>query len=253
MEESLPMIDTDSKHTAVKFLGVRIPINLAIAFWTIISTLTGISMQIFMPLLLFTFGGTAGVYPVVFICALFFNLIFWPIVLYRHFKESRENKVSGIIPKKGFLTRNFTSKLIWIGLYDASNGVLSVFSSSPARVPPVLQPIILQSYMIFTLVFSSWVLGRKYKRQQILSVLVLFLGILISLVPVFTEIAKGEDLAFQNGVYLGNNSLHGKCSCCSDEHQRRASFRRKPNIRCRSFDCLGKLVPIFVHCFWLLD
>jgi len=195
--------EESEKITFVKLFGMKVPMNLALAFWTVLSILTAISMQIFMPLLLFTFGGAAGVYPVVFICSILFNLIFWPVCIYRHFKEKIENKKLGITTKRGFITRDFTSKLIWIGFFDASNGILSVFSSSPMRVPPVLQPIILQSYMIFTLVFSKMVLGRTYKRRQILSVLVLFLGIIVSLIPVFIELAQGEDVQFQSGAYWG--------------------------------------------------
>ena len=203
MEPLLTTSASEPENTSVKLFGMKVPMNLALAFWTILSILTAISMQIFMPLLLFTFGGAAGVYPVVFICSILFNLIFWPVVIYRHFKDKIANEKLGIKPKRGFITRNFTRKLIWIGILDGSNGILSVFSSSPLRVPPVLQPIILQSYMIFTLVFSKIVLGKIYKRRQIISVIVLFLGILVSLIPVFIEIAHGEVVQFQSGVYWG--------------------------------------------------
>jgi hypothetical protein len=53
-----------------------------------------------MPLLLFTFGGSTGVYPVVFICSLLFNFIFWPITFFKAYKDSVKHTKTALSPKE---------------------------------------------------------------------------------------------------------------------------------------------------------
>ena len=84
------------------------------------------------------------------------------------------------------------------------NGLLTVYASSPKRVPPVLEPIILQSSIFFTLIISKYYLKKNYKIQQILYALLVIVGIMISLMPLFIRLYNGEeDHEFQSGSYWG--------------------------------------------------
>jgi drug/metabolite transporter (DMT)-like permease len=115
-----------------------------------------------------------------------------------------------------------------------------------------LQPIILQSYIIFTLVLSKIILGRSYKRQQIISVLVLFLGILVSLIPIFIQIASGEDLAFQSGAYWGVILFVSTAPAALMNIKEEEVFEENPNYDIALLIAWESLIQVlFVgFCFW---
>jgi hypothetical protein len=253
MQELLPSSSVSAKGPSmVKLFGFNVSLNFGLACWTLISIACGLGQQVFMPLLLFTFGGSTGVYPVVFICSLLFNFIFWPITFFKAYKDSVKHKENGTKPKRSYFFRGFSSKIIWIGVLDGLNGILTVFASSSSRVPPVLQPIILQSYIIFTLVLSKIILGRSYKRQQIISVLVLFLGILVSLIPIFIQIASGEDLAFQSGAYWGVILFVSTAPAALMNIKEEEVFEENPNYDIALLIAWESLIQVlFVgFCFW---
>ena len=167
-------------------------------YCAVLSVLASMGQQVFMPMLLTTFGGGTGNYTVVLTCSIIFNLVFWPIVLYRY--------LNGLISKK---TTQFNKSwksfmvIMAVGCCDGANGILTVFASDGDRVPPPLQPILLQFSTIFTLVLSKYMLDRKYNLKHYLAVLGVFVGIVISMIPTFIQIGDGVSLEFQNGWAWG--------------------------------------------------
>jgi hypothetical protein len=169
--------------------------NVAVILWTILAILSFVGQQVLMPMVLYTLGGSVGGYTVVFICSFTFNLIFWPMALYRQYK--------GMVSKETLKSIKPSSKvfkyIIISGLLNAINGILVVFASSSTRTPPALQPILLQSYILFTLILSKYWLGKNYKLVQYVAAIVVFVGIAVSLIPLFIQIAQGGQLEFQSG------------------------------------------------------
>src|SRR4051794_40375772 len=109
---------TSKSHSLPQFFpafGKEIPMNLALGFWTGLSIFSGIGQQVLMPIALFTFGGSTGVYPVLFICSLLFNFIFWPIAFYRYFQDRNKQKREGR-NQGNFLTKNFSWNLVLLGV-----------------------------------------------------------------------------------------------------------------------------------------
>jgi len=196
-DEDSSMSIIKPKATVVCFK--ELPLSICLVLWTILSIASSLAQQISMPIAIWTFGNTAGAYAILLICSTFFNVIFWIWTYIRYTKNQ--------ISKETFDNLKFGTKIFWmiiaVGVCDALNGILTVFSSSPKRVPPVLQPILLQSYIFFTLIISKFWLKKHYKLKQYLNAFLVIVGIVVSLIPLFIQIANGGDTEFQSGYLWG--------------------------------------------------
>ena len=137
-----------------------------------------------------------GPYFILLMCAVLFNVAFWAVVAVRAcFKQPKS-------PRTWAYAKTCNHyKLIAIGVFDAMNGFLIVYSSPASRVPSDLQPILLQSTIPFSLVFSYFVLRKKYVPLQILGAVLVIGAIFLSLGPIFMDIAAGQaNLSFASGI-----------------------------------------------------
>lgn len=164
------------------------------AFGTIIGT---VGQLVLLPLFIATFGGSTGVYFIVFFASFLFNVIFWPIVIIQWLR------------KKLVFPSNYRSQhwiVVVIGICDALNGLLVVYSSVADRTPGALQAILSQSVIPFTLLFSIPILKKRYSGMQLVGGVLSFLGIVISLIPTFISIKHTGSFAFYwPGIFLIGN------------------------------------------------
>jgi drug/metabolite transporter (DMT)-like permease len=79
-----------------------------------------------------------------------------------------------------------------VGLCDALNGVFIVFSSILSRVSGPLQAVLGQTMIIFTFIFSRFILQKVYHQRMFIGPAVVLFGVMISLVPVFRSVAEHE-------------------------------------------------------------
>jgi hypothetical protein len=165
----------------------RFGYNIGLALFAIGGVIGQLGQQVSLPLYLSTFGHYAGAYFVLFFCSLCFVLLFGAgtLVLYCRNQLSKEE-----------LFLKWQPYFIVVGVCDALNGILVVFSAFLGRVSGPLGAIITQSMVPFTLILSKPILGAHYKsRNMKLAVLgaaaVIFAAIL-SLVPLFYRLHTGE-------------------------------------------------------------
>jgi len=152
-----------------------------------------VGQQVCLPLFLGSFGGSTGQYFVILWCSVLFNVFFWPIVFHR--------MKTGVITSE---MRKYKKhwKLILIGIFDALNGILIVFSSSLGRTPGALQAILGQTIIPFTIIFSKLILRKTYKFDQILGAILTILGVLVSLIPIFNDFSVGPVKIYWPIIFL---------------------------------------------------
>lgn len=161
---------------------------LVFAF-TAISVIAGTGQSVGLPMWIASFasphGLATGVYFVVFFASAMFNVIFWPLSLY----QWSTGGITKETVRYTFSRKHY--KLMLIGFCDAMNGILTVYSSSNTRVPGALQPILLQSIIPFTLIFSRIILKKKYLKAQLGGAGLVIAGIVVSLIPTILAAAQG--------------------------------------------------------------
>lgn len=150
----------------------------------VVLVLSAIGEQILLPLFLGSLGGSNGQYFVLIWVPLICNIIYWLIVLYRVKK--------GII-KKEMKIYNKHWKFILIGFFDALSNLLLVFSSSLDRTPGVIQSMLIQTSIPFSILFSKIFLKKKYKFDQIFAAILTCFGVLVSLIPIFNDFNIGSN------------------------------------------------------------
>lgn len=126
------------------------------------------AQQITLPLFISTLGGSSGVYYILLICSSLFNVVFWPLA----FVQWKRGKID---PSsfRGVRWMDF----VLIGLFDALNGLLIVYSSVLNRTSGPLQAILGNSLIPFTLLFSVLILGKRYHRFQLLAGVFTLIGL----------------------------------------------------------------------------
>jgi len=125
-------------------------------------------------------------YFVLFFCSTLFNFAFWPPVFYLMYK----GKITPEMHR--YVKSNKHWKFILIGVCNAFNGILIVFSSDVTRTPAPLQAILLQVTIPFTLFFSKIILRKQYRLLQMVGAFLVICGIIVSLVPLFRAMSEGD-------------------------------------------------------------
>lgn len=140
--------------------------------------------QVSLPLYLHTLGSFGGPYFVLWFCSCSFTIFFGLGALVLYF-------LGEISPM--MLQLRWQKWMVLVGLFDALNGVLIVYSAPLSRVPGPVQAVLLQASAPLTLFFSKLLLrGRKYGAKQLISVAVAVLGVFYSLIPLFVRAAQGK-------------------------------------------------------------
>jgi drug/metabolite transporter (DMT)-like permease len=149
---------------------------------SILSILFYSGQSIGLVLFLGSFNGLTGVYFVLFFCSLSFTIIFTILAIWFGYKKQIT---------KSMLSIRWIKYMLIVGVFDAINGFLIVFSSHGSRVPPALSSILIQSIIPFTFIFSKFLLPKKYQWSHIISVGVVLIGITFSLIPTFKRMHDG--------------------------------------------------------------
>ncbi|CAF1269347.1 unnamed protein product [Rotaria sordida] len=149
---------------------------------SILNIIFASGQSIGLALFLASFNRLTGVYFVLFFCSLSFTIVFSIMSLWFGYKQQ-------ITP---FMrSSRWIKYMVLVGVFDAANGFLIVFSSHGTRVPPALTAILVQSIIPFTFILSKFLLPKKYHWRHILSVFVVLLGVTFSLIPTFKRIHDG--------------------------------------------------------------
>jgi hypothetical protein len=157
--------------------------NFIAIFMSILNIIFASGQSIGLVLFLGSFTDLTGVYFVLFFCSLSFTIIFTIMALWFGYKKQITHSM---------LSSRWIKYMLLVGVFDAANGFLIVFSSYGGRVPPALTSILVQSIIPFTFIFSKILLPKKYHWRHILSVSVVMIGIIFSLVPTFKRMADGS-------------------------------------------------------------
>ena len=149
---------------------------------------------------------TTGPYFVLLFCSILFNIGFWPVVAVKHFAGRTS---IGITPETWEYTMSKRHwKLILIGVFDALNGYMMVYSSPPSRVPSDLQPILLQTIIPMTIVLSYFILRKRYVAWQLVGAALVVAAVSVSLVPTFINMATvDKSVRFQEGEHFNMHEL----------------------------------------------
>ncbi|CAF1390057.1 unnamed protein product [Adineta ricciae] len=149
---------------------------------SILNVLFASGQSIGLVLFLGSFNGLTGVYFVLFFCSMSFTIIFSIMAVWFYYK--------GQITRS-MLSSRWIKYMLLVGVFDAANGFLIVFSSHGSRVPPALSSILVQSIIPFTFIFSKFLLPKKYHWRHIFSVCLVLVGVTFSLIPTFKRMHDG--------------------------------------------------------------
>ncbi len=128
-------------------------------------------------------------YFVLTLCGLCFTTFFTAIcgfMLLTKRLEWREVKQLVGSPRMHFLSA-------LVGIFDASNGILIVFSSIASRTPAPLQSLLVNTSIPFTVLLSRVILGTRPTKSRMLGVILAVGGVVISLVPLFVRMHQGKE------------------------------------------------------------
>jgi drug/metabolite transporter (DMT)-like permease len=95
-------------------------------------------------------------------------------------------------------------QLFLIGFFDALNGVLVVYSSPPYRTAPFLQAILGNFLIPLTIIFRLVLLRKRPQLIKLICAAVVFLGLVLSLIPVITDMDKSSN---DNSSFLKQSTL----------------------------------------------
>ena len=171
--------------------------SAALAVYSFLTLLGWIGQGVGVPLFLATFidadgNFTTGPYFVVLFCSIVFNFVYWPLVAVVAFDRRQASTGARLSAEIAYLrTRRGVFKILAIGVCNSLNGLLQVYASSTTRVPGALQPILLQSTLLFTVVGSKLFLRKAYSKGQLGAVALVAVGVATALAPFLAELAKG--------------------------------------------------------------
>jgi drug/metabolite transporter (DMT)-like permease len=144
-----------------------------------------VGQYVALPLFIGSFDNSAGAYFILCWLGCLFNAVFWSLTLVRL--------------KQGVITKDmlqYTKSRHWLfilqGFFNAINGVLIVYSSPLKRTPGSLQAILSSVASPFTVLFSKFILKKKYNSNQMIGVFLNIMGIVVSLIPIFNNPELGE-------------------------------------------------------------
>jgi len=112
-------------------------------------------------------------------------LIFYSSILYSRYKQHDGTVTIDMltIPKRPFL---------WIGFWDCVGDILGNLGTG--NLPGYQVPLLAKLNIIFTAMFSSWILKKMYTTSQISAMAVVLCGSIITLLPVIlNEIYSNDD------------------------------------------------------------
>lgn len=160
---------------------------------SILNVVFASGQSIGLVLFLGSFNGLTGVYFVLFFCSLSFTIVFSLMSVWFGYKKQIT---------RSMLSTRWIKFMLLVGVFDAANGFLIVFSSHGSRVPPALSSILVQSIIPFTFILSKILLPKQYHWRHIFSVALVMFGVVFSLVPTIKRMFEGTTpTELQHGWY----------------------------------------------------
>ena len=163
----------------------------------LLTILSSVLQNTFLPLFISTFTSTTcnqiqtGPYFILFIASLIFIVWFgiWCIHDYRMGRLTVE------------MMDKHKSTLFLIGLFNALNGIMMVFSSSLSRTSGGLQAILLNLSIPITFVLSSCFVNRYVNREQVFPTIIITCGILLGIIPSIPSAVNIKDQSISIMIY----------------------------------------------------
>ena len=126
--------------------------------------------------------------------------IFYSTILWSRFKQNDGSVTLDMltIPKRPF---------IWIGFWDCLGDILG--NVGTGNLPGYQPPLLAKLNIIFTAMFSSWILKRTYNKSQIGAMAVVLCGSVITLLPVILSriFSRYNDVLSDNNGDTSASSL----------------------------------------------
>ncbi len=163
-----------------KFLGI-----LYTLLATVGTVLFGASQGILIPILIDNFKNALGSpYFLLITSSFFFVIIFGVVfVIYKIFEK-----------KKSYTCYSIKQHILFVltGTFDAFTGIFLIYASDATRTPIVLQSILSGCTIFITITISKRLIKSKRKIKfiniyVIISLILLFISIIISIIPQFTN------------------------------------------------------------------
>lgn len=129
-----------------------------------------------LPLSEASFGGTTGVYFVVWINSFLFNFYFITLSILEYKNKIIDHQMLQFV-------KDHMMKFIFIGLCNALNGIFICYSVVLSRTSGICQNILMQTSIPLTLLISMFVFSRSYNWKNLIGAGIVSLGILISFIP----------------------------------------------------------------------
>jgi drug/metabolite transporter (DMT)-like permease len=130
-----------------------------------------------LPLFIASFDDSTGGYFVLCWLGFLFNLIFWVLALIK-------GQLGIITQEMVKYTQKRHILFITLGVLNAFNGILIVYSSPLKRTHGSMQAILSSATMPFTVLFSKLILRKSYHKQQLIGVFLTVMGMSVSLIPI---------------------------------------------------------------------
>jgi len=161
-------------------------INWKLLFSIIGQIVGGIGQGIFLPVFISTLthssSGSTGAYFVYFMMSTLFNIPFGIGCVIDWYR----GKLTYAMMKKHF------GILILMGVCDALNGLMVVFTSALGRTSGDLQSILIQSTIPFTILFSRIIAKIKITKKEIFCAGIVMFGIILSIIPNLLNLVNGQ-------------------------------------------------------------
>lgn len=159
-----------------------------IIIYSVLTVFSQSGQVIMLPIFVGSFNGANGQsinpYFVLFICSLSFAIFFMGYECVRYYRS----KVSFVG------TRDMHKYFILIGLFNALNGLLTVYASPDKRTPADIQGILTQITVPATFLCSRLIKKEILQKNQTIGAGVVGLGVFASLIPLIVSIAQGNDI-----------------------------------------------------------
>lgn len=140
-------------------------------------------------------------YFILLICSIAFVVVFFAMMIIRYIYHKLNYKFRNVTaPVYNYVGHGW---LVVIGVLDSLNGLILLFAAHPT--PASLHPILPNITIPFTFVMSYILIRQKFRFKYFLgdfvSAIIVLIGVLISIIPVFIEIAHNPDSVKSSAIW----------------------------------------------------
>ena len=159
-------------------------------------------------------ASAVGAYAVLLLCGLVFSGVFATTALafalstgdwsvFTVSDDAREARLFVSPFRRGGFRLSHAQALAASGICNALNGILIVYASPARRTPPLIQAVLQNCGVLFSVPFSKAVLGDKKRyaaAEPLRAAGIVVLAVVVAVLPTVLSVARGEDAAGLGGA-----------------------------------------------------